>query len=705
MTSPDIRGLDLVAEAVMARPGFAGPETAPDELVSARPGWLLNLLAEFPPLRTLVRARSAEACAALVASPAPEERDEALCRLMLHSDPGVRDAAARIALTAPPPSPVVVAATAAPNDAADKRVRTLERRLAESQKRRRQAEGKLRHLRLERDRALAAESRETGRREETAEEVEQARAETDLLRAEHRDPRVLGRRLLRLWDTDGPAQSSDPRERETVSPEGPVRTTMRGAVRVAGADAGVFIRVLRSLADPQWEERRGTARLTAGGDRAPRVVQLGGGTEIGGSCVLIEAGSTRILVDAGLRQAGPGGQVAPPGLVDLSPGPLDAVVVTHAHNDHAGYVPELLRDRGPFPIVTTPVTAELLPTMWTDTAKVARGLGSARPPGAGVSYGREEVRAASAALVPLGVGTERIIGDLAVELFPAGHVVGAAGVVVRAGEYRAVITGDVADFAQASVGACEIPQSARGADLLVVESTCCDQLLGHRDHTVKRMLDTVDRVCSGGGRVLVPAMSLGRAQEVALILRHGLPEVPVLVDGMARTIAELVGQATAGTDRPVRVLGDNVRGVVGSQRTRLVETFRGGVVISPASSMSGGPVVEWARTVLPDPRSAVLVAGRQDEESPGGRLAGLVNGGNRRFVLQGRSWTEEVDVRARMADTRLSAHADQQGLLRIVEEIGARRVRLVHGFPKQQHSFGKLLTGRGYQWELGVHGA
>jgi Cft2 family RNA processing exonuclease len=688
----------------MARPGFGGPETAPGELVSTRPGWLLGLLAEFPPLRTLVRARSAEACAALVAAPAPDDHDEALCRLMLHPDPGVRDAAARVALTEPPP--VMATATAASlNDTADKRVRTLERRLAESQKRRRQAEGKLRHLRLERDRALAAQSGESGRREEASEEAEQARAETDLLRAEHRNPRVLGRRLLRLWDADGPAPSSDPRERGTVSPEGPARTAIRGAVRTAGAEAEVFIRVLRSLADPPGEERRGTARLTVGGERAPRVVQLGGGTEIGGSCVLIEAGSTRILVDAGLRQAGPEEQVAPPGLANLPSGPLDAVVVTHAHNDHAGYVPELLRDRGPFQIVTTPVTAELLPTMWTDTAKVARGLGRVRPSGTVVSYGREEVQAAGAALVPLETGIERVIGDLTVELFPAGHVIGAAGVVVRAGEYHAVVTGDVADFAQASVGACEVPQNARGADLLVVESTCCDQSLSHRDHTVKRMLDTVDRVCSGGGRVLVPAMSLGRAQEVALILRHGLPEVPVLVDGMARTIAELVGQATAGTDKPVRVLGDNVRGVVGSQRTRLVETFRGGVVISPAGNMSGGPVVEWARAVLPDPRSAVLVAGRQDEESPGGRLAGLVNGGNRRFVLQGRSWTEEVDVRSRVADTRLSAHADQQGLLRIVEEVGARRVRLVHGFPKQQHSFGRLLTGRGYQWELGVHGA
>ncbi|MGW9447071.1 MBL fold metallo-hydrolase, partial [Bacillus mobilis] len=495
---PPTSGLSLVADAVMGRPGFEGPERTPDELAATRPTWLTGLLAEFPALRALVRERSREACRSLSSSPPPDNYDEALCRLMLHSDTRVGAAAARIAFPERPSAPNSPENPDTSAGSGDKRTRNLERRLAVSQERRRRAEGKLKHLRAERDRALAAASRETERSEETAEETDQARTEVQLLRAEHSEPRVLGRRLVRLWDTSGSPRHGDPRERGRTSSEGAARKALRAAADVANIDVDDLINALRDLADPRRRDDGNTARIRVGAERAPRVVQLGGGTEIGGSCVLVEAGSTRILVDAGTRQGRPGDHPAPPGLADLAPGPVSAVVVTHAHNDHAGYVPALWSDHGPFPVVATPATAELLPTMWTDTARVARRLADRRPGGNGAPYNQEQVQKVGAALVPLETGVERVVGDLTVELFPSGHVVGAAGVVVRAGGHRTVISGDIADFAQASVGACELPSSARGADLLVLESTCCDQSMAHRDHTVRRMLDTVAQVCGDG---------------------------------------------------------------------------------------------------------------------------------------------------------------------------------------------------------------
>ncbi|MEU0491602.1 MBL fold metallo-hydrolase [Nocardiopsis sp. NPDC006139] len=684
--------LELAARAVMDRPGFGGPESSPDKLAAARADWLLDLLTEFPSLGALVRSHFPREHALACEQPARDPR-EAFAVLLSHPDPRVRACAAAVRGASPAAeAPHPVAEETPPG--AGKKVQSLERRLAEALERRRRAEGKLRHLRQERDAAQAEVRRGESWREEAAEEASRLREEIAALRAERRDPRVLGRRLLSLWDASVSRDSRDPRSRE----EERGLSAVREAAVASGVEVPLFVRVLRALADPGSLVRAPAPRAAASEvrDRSPRVVQLGGGTEIGGSCVLVEAGATRLLVDAGRR---PGDSPAPPGLADLAPGPLDAVIVTHAHNDHAGYVPALLAERGPCPVVCTPETAELLPVMWEDTAKVTRMHGPA--PG---GFGPEDVRRAVRALTPVATGVEHGIGDLVVELFPSGHIVGAAGAVVRAGEHRTVVSGDIADFPQESVGACELPESAQGADLLVLESTCCDRSADRRSATVERMLATVAEVCRVGGRVLVPAMALGRAQEVALIVKRGLPDVPVLVDGMARTVAERIEQATLGYEEPVRVLGDGVRAVGWSERGSLVESFRGGVVISPAGNLSAGPVVEWARSVLPDPRDAILVAGRQDEDAAGGRLLDTVHGGDHAFVLRGRSGPEELTVRARVVDTRLSAHADREGLLRIVDRLRPGRVRLVHGVESRQRGFGRLLKERGHAWEVGAHG-
>src|SRR5262249_60881265 len=137
-------------------------------------------------------------------------------------------------------------------------------------------------------------------------------------------------------------------------------------------------------------------------------------------------------------------------------GRLDAVVVTPAHHAQAGWVPALLARQPHVPVSATEATAALLATMWTDSAKVLarRGAGptaggAAVPPPA---YGPDDVRHALARLRTVQVGWRRGIGDVDIELFPAGHIVGAAGVVVHAGDRRVVVSGDVSRPGQRTVG-------------------------------------------------------------------------------------------------------------------------------------------------------------------------------------------------------------------------------------------------------------
>jgi uncharacterized protein len=433
------------------------------------------------------------------------------------------------------------------------------------------------------------------------------------------------------------------------------------------------------------------------------VTPLGGGEEIGGSCLLVEAGGRRLLVDCGAR---PGAsrveEMGPPGLAAALSRPIDGIFVTHAHNDHIGYLPALVRahQRVP-PIFATPATAALLGPMWTDAVRLLadrhRTATRFSPPGGEVAeppFGPADVDNALAAVRPVAFGVMGRLGDIEYQVFPAGHILGAAGIVLRVGTRRVVISGDICDHPQASVAAADLDSVPAGPDLLVLESTYCRDEHPGRDAETARFVQDVEDVVRGGGVVLVPAFGLGRAQEVAVILRELLPDVQVLVDGIARSLSRIYEDQSRLAGQSMRILADNVRAVEGDRRL-VAATFRRGVVITTSGMLTGGPAVEWAKAILPEPKSALLLCGYQDEDSPGRRLLELADRpADRRPPLElvdgGR--VIQVPVNARVARYHLSAHADRSGLVSIVDRLRPAATMLVHGNRRDQAAFRASLN-------------
>ncbi|MFC7642664.1 MBL fold metallo-hydrolase [Streptosporangium lutulentum] len=266
----------------------------------------------------------------------------------------MRAAAARIAESA---------ARRSSDTAADRRLHRLNDKNKQLQEKLRTATG--RH-----DNALADAEKHREAAREAVERADRLDVELSAMRRRLRDVKSMASALLALLqeeplEIEGDARSRDPHRLPEVSAESRP-SPLEVAAQAAGINPESFVSALQALIEPPKPPL--TATVVVSQERDLRVAPLGGGTKIGGSCLLIEAGDTRILVDAGLVPGDP--SEPPPEIERALDGPIHAVVVTHAHNDHCGYVPALASRSPNLRIIATPETTQLMPAMWLDSVKI-----------------------------------------------------------------------------------------------------------------------------------------------------------------------------------------------------------------------------------------------------------------------------------------------------------------------------------------------
>jgi Cft2 family RNA processing exonuclease len=423
---------------------------------------------------------------------------------------------------------------------------------------------------------------------------------------------------------------------------------------------------------------------------------LGGADEIGASSYLLHIAGYRVLVDCGLRPTAVG-PAALPDLDVLDQSPPDLAFVTHAHLDHSGALP-LLRQRFPrLPILVTPATHALLKILLADSVKV---MGYSRRLAAPL-YDMRAVRTLlnSVRVVEMEKWFHPLL-DVAACLAPAGHILGAAMVLLDTPEGRVVASGDVSLDHQRTVRGARLPDFK--ADVLILESTYGARQHAQREEEEQTLARIVGEVVVGGGVALVPSFAVGRAQEVILTLRAmqragAIPQFPIYFDGMVRAVCgayrsrwhDLTPELQDLVDAGIHPFQDEwARAVKPRWRRDIPRPGEPCCIVSSSGMLTGGPSVGYAQRILDHPQNALLFPGYTDEESPGRRLQTLKTGDEMKLGGQ------KVIVRAQIKKVNLSAHADGPQLAQLVEHLSPRTVVMVHGEPTRQRLLAETLGER-----------
>ena len=433
-----------------------------------------------------------------------------------------------------------------------------------------------------------------------------------------------------------------------------------------------------------------------------RLSFLGAAGTVTGSRHLLVAGTKQVLVDCGLFQGLKALRLRNREPIPFDVASLDAVVLTHAHLDHTGFLPVLLKEGYTGPVYCTPPTADLTPILLADSghlqeedARWAAKRGYSRHAKPEPLYTEEEARDVTPRLRSVPMDTDVDLGGVTRRYTVAGHILGAASATLTADGGTVLFSGDLGRPDDLLIPA---PQAPPAADWVVMEST-----YGGREHPlihpVEALAMVLKRTVKRGGVLMIPAFSVGRAQLILYALSRAFatgvaPRVPVSLNSpMAIDVSRLY----VTHDEYHRLSEEEtVEAFAVAKYTRSVEESkalnrRNGpqVLLAGAGMLTGGRILHHLAAFAPDPRNTLLLTGHQAEGTRGADLLA----GKPHVKIHGRS----VPVRCEVATMDgLSAHADESELLDWLASVPGRprRTFLVHGEPRASDALRQAVEGR-----------
>lgn len=434
-----------------------------------------------------------------------------------------------------------------------------------------------------------------------------------------------------------------------------------------------------------------------------------------GSRFLLDGSLGRVLVDCGMFQGGKQIRKRNWEAFPAEPASINAVVLTHAHIDHSGFLPALVRDGFSGPIYCTPATAELLELLLRDSAhlqeeeaKYANKKKSSRHVPAKPLFTIHDAEAALQLLEVRKFGVNfSVAPGFDASFTRAGHILGAASVRIVENGVSLLVSGDLGQDGDLVMHAPDYPPSA---DYVLIESTYGDRLHSKDDPFVV-IEQVVNKTVSNGGSVLFPAFAVGRSQVLMHILaelRHQerIPNVPIYVNSpMATDVTDMYLRYASEhklTDEQCSRIWSGIEFVQTIEQSKeLTSSNEPKIIISASGMATGGRVLHHLTAMLPHSQNSIVFAGHQVE---GTRGFLLVNG-----VKQIRIYGDDVNVFANIIHMEeLSAHADRDELLSWMKKIKEKpkKVFIIHGESAASTELQNSLQIAGFMnCEIPLHGS
>jgi metallo-beta-lactamase family protein len=450
-----------------------------------------------------------------------------------------------------------------------------------------------------------------------------------------------------------------------------------------------------------------------------RVQFAGAAREVTGSCHIVRANGTTVALDCGLFQGRREESRKKNQELPLSMTELDAIVLSHAHIDHAGRLPFLVARGFRGPIYCTPATRDLCAIMLADSAHIqisdARHLAKRGRPHHEPLYGPSDVTQCMSQMVGIPYDKPAWVGNgMHATFYEAGHILGSASVAldIQDGDRkkRVIFSGDVG---RTGLPIIRDPQPPTNADAVIMESTYGDRDHGSTATARADLARVINETAARGGRVMIPAFAVGRTQELLYDLHEmrvagDVVRIPVYVDSplasAATSVYELHPDAYDGSEPGVRTLERLFRDeythfVRDAEESKRLNTAIGPMVVIAASGMAeSGRILHHLLHGASDPRNTILIVGFQAEHTLGRRIV------ERRPIIK--VFGEEVELRARVEVLNgYSAHGDRtelRGWIDVVRRASNTlgSIWLVHGEEKAQTAFAETLRADGYSVEI-----
>jgi metallo-beta-lactamase family protein len=433
----------------------------------------------------------------------------------------------------------------------------------------------------------------------------------------------------------------------------------------------------------------------------PMITFLGAAETVTGSRYLIETSSSRVLVDCGLFQGWKRLRERNWAPFPVDPATLDAVLLTHAHIDHSGWLPRLCKSGYAGSVYCTSGTRDLVSILLPDSghlheeeARHANKRGYSKHKPALPLYTRAEANACLSQLAPRLYGSRfDVAPGITARFSPAGHIIGSAFLELVVDGTTIVFSGDVG---RPNDPIMKPPAAPGNADFLVVESTYGDRL--HPTETVDAVLArVVNDTIARAGTLLVPAFAVGRAQHLLHLIAElkasgRMPDIPVVLDSPLAIDATGLffehGEDHRLTADQCRRMCKGVDLARTAEQSKAIDRASGPMIVISASGMAtGGRVLHHLRRFLPDEKNSVLFTGYQ---SSGTRGRSLIDGADEIKI-----YGQYVPVRARVSQVEgLSAHADYREMLAWLARgtLAPRRVFVTHGEPAAADAFRRRLV-------------